>query len=1373
MASESRDDKSEIPTTVNNEKYIRDLFENLQISYIDENGHGLTGNKIQIKKVEEESKKINIEIQSESISKPKSVSSDPSTSVLSEQDEKNGTSFGNKYIKLINMTGGTPNLSVDGFIQIIIKNNTNLTSVDRFFINKKTEELINIETQIMGIQGFEDKYKDKYSLDIKPLMYRLHRNVLYLYLRKINPTQSENLNTFLKLTGDKLQKFNEIIKEALERKEDKTQSVLQSLDEKDIKKIIDQIKYDTPETAELITKKVKNLLEQYVYNEPSAESKKNNIETAVKVYDAANNLNSISNPEQREPLTIPFMNGGADPTSKDILNEISFVYKLYSFYNNDIIIRIFAITSNEAIFKQFIIDINNIDTNKSLNSIDFMTVLKFFFIDTTNFKEIVNLLNDTEYKECIERDGKIYNKIEGKDNINIIFNYKLLKLMIKSDALIQSTLIYSKLITLTNLLINNYTSIHKFYNNITSKPDFIQKLDNAYQIFVDNSKKVYSYIKIRSETTNNPRYKYIVDKTKTNVGDYSGYLYLSYINVDGKVGFNPPGKYSMQEANRNLDAKQISFGDEDEKKKLLNKVTRKEYYYFGQFDGIYVSEEPKKIATDLIPLLNKLLDGEDVCVIGYGQSGSGKTSSLIYLNDTKTNIKKDGILIELCNKLHSNYKKVEMKMKNIYLWHNNANITNMNNIKINDYYHHSVKYKGTETINFYYDNAWYYFDDRSLLPLQRRTLGNIINAMFDLREVEPTPNNPDSSRSHVIVCLTFISTEDKKCNLIICDLAGVENVFNCDDINEIKNFDEKYSVSKLYHMGPGDITGKNTIKLDKYLCDQQEGTNGREKNTTNNENQKPLQKSDVKIYNQKLEEIKEIINDQINFKGGDPPKCDEEIKFDTSNCQRKLQYMDTSFNDINKYIEFIKTKKKEIKNELNKFLIDNNVNIKFVKYIIEQGDKILLYFKEGKKDGNIDDITESSESQDVFENKFEYEIQSLLTIFNKVINDLDNGTINKNEEVIAINKLLSNYKIITPIKKNGQVTTETKPTNIKNINIQHINIVNVINNTITYIKNIGNEEGRKLQNAAKKNREKELLELQVIEVTNFNKKYKLLKGISVLIKSYADLMSSSIKKEKTDEYMKLNCELDRIIKLQYNCILRKNEGYTINASLKKLREDIQKTIRSSLKNNTFYEKNIFPYCRNINLDDNIYDMFYKKKEDVNGDVGVLYDVIQQFSIVMDNITFMVFTVLNFTNDGIVNNPPNPPYINLNNIIYYTKIKYNKEKLFIHLNALKIELSKFDFYKDFHELDNLDEIIESGRENITINSLKIIEYINNNNAATLIGSLESTEILQNTTYNKLVCSYNKDLDNKLIRFRGAKLNTGSKNYDNIIKLNNKL
>jgi hypothetical protein len=65
---------------------------------------------------------------------------------------------------------------------------------------------------------------------------------------------------------------------------------------------------------------------------------------------------------------------------------------------------------------------------------------------------------------------------------------------------------------------------------------------------------------------------------------------------------------------------------------------------------------------------------------------------------------------------------------------------------------------------------------------------------------------------------------------------------------------------------------------------------------------------------------------------------------------------------------------------------------------------------------------------------------------------------------------------------------------------------------------------------------------------------------------------------------------------------------------------------------------------------------------------------------MNNLSFVVFTVLNLTDTGKVNNPPNPPYINLNNIIYYSNINYDIQNLTAHVKALSKEVSKYNFYK---------------------------------------------------------------------------------------------
>lgn len=97
----------------------------------------------------------------------------------------------------------------------------------------------------------------------------------------------------------------------------------------------------------------------------------------------------------------------------------------------------------------------------------------------------------------------------------------------------------------------------------------------------------------------------------------------------------------------------------------------------------------------------------------------------------------------------------------------------------------------------------------------------------------------------------------------------------------------------------------------------------------------------------------------------------------------------------------------------------------------------------------------------------------------------------------------------------------------------------------------------------------------------------------------------------------------------------------------------------------------------------------------------------------------------------------------------------------------LKTKKYNFYNNNDNLKNLFKKIEGEQfENYIINSNydKLIEItkellliIQSNNPSTLIGSLESTDILQNTVYNKLTCSYNKNLNSNLNKINGFEQN----------------
>jgi hypothetical protein len=136
-----------------------------------------------------------------------------------------------------------------------------------------------------------------------------------------------------------------------------------------------------------------------------------------------------------------------------------------------------------------------------------------------------------------------------------------------------------------------------------------------------------------------------------------------------------------------------------------------------------------------------------------------------------------------------------------------------------------------------------------------------------------------------------------------------------------------------------------------------------------------------------------------------------------------------------------------------------------------------------------------------------------------------------------------------------------------------------------------------------------------------------------------------------------------------------------------------------------YYKSMMPYIKNkMPLIDN-YSQFIPNNVQTNGtNFGILIEMMKKnFDLDPNNIMFSVFTIINLSNYQKVNNPPNPPYINVNNLKIYSKIreKYNDEnirnKIKQELEKLQLTLKTYDFYKNdtmlqIIDIDKTDKII---------------------------------------------------------------------------------
>jgi hypothetical protein len=270
-------------------------------------------------------------------------------------------------------------------------------------------------------------------------------------------------------------------------------------------------------------------------------------------------------------------------------------------------------------------------------------------------------------------------------------------------------------------------------------------------------------------------------------------------------------------------------------------------------DSVKYKEMAINVFTKLKPKLDKK---EDICVVGYGQSGSGKTSTLIYLSYPNVNydeneknkppgmkdpiklyprIEVEGIIPKMFTlpELSENISKITLSGANIYIKHK-GNFKSMKDIGISDYYPkmfiENMDFKLTSLVGGTLV-LWQYDDNASpsrfpkMNETRRYTLGQVINFLFEEpqnRELEPSTNNENSSRSHVVICLKLQWKSGEESKFIICDLAGVENKFKCTNFNEILKFESQYWKSKKFQKPEDPKKPQMRFKLDYLNCAQQD-----------------------------------------------------------------------------------------------------------------------------------------------------------------------------------------------------------------------------------------------------------------------------------------------------------------------------------------------------------------------------------------------------------------------------------------------------------------------------------------------------------------------------------------------------------------------
>jgi hypothetical protein len=533
------------------------------------------------------------------------------------------------------------------------------------------------------------------------------------------------------------------------------------------------------------------------------------------------------------------------------------------------------------------------------------------------------------------------------------------------------------------------------------------------------------------------------------------------------------------------------------------------------------------------------------------------------------------------------------------------------------------------------------WNNKQLDIIDQKEITSIVLMAFELREIEPTPNNRESSRSHVIVDLHLKTTDtDAGQHIIVCDLAGVENKFNCENIEELKKFITKYSESNKYR--------DRQIEFDRLMCDDSSKTKPK----------KLLQEynSGVELINQynanyllfnDIYSISDKVTTNRSQEGGSSCVASSNLMW---NCNKGFKYDNIhQFNNeifiqkIGSYHEFLNTKLKLIENFNNKI---EKVGAQINKALItETGiNDIIQFYRSNVPESNRD------------------KTKNLINDLLGMVNIWTTSSYNKINYYNVIN-----YDVYDNLFRNfTDATTDLSP----------IKFILILANVIY------------------------------------------------------------------EEYKIWMCEYITYLKIKFNCKLRVNEGYLINKTLDEMRVDVKKLILKTTKIDDklplFFDKDILPYCRNLSADENNYNLFYPSADEQSDDTtGKIIETFSELGVNKDKLNFVILTVVNINSD--TNNPPNPPFININDV-YISKVRNSSKSLDLFKNLLKKTL-KYNFYKNNVVLKDINT--EVNRETITTERLnelidKAIQEINTNNSATLIGSLASTDVLQNMTFDKIPC-----------------------------------
>jgi len=371
------------------------------------------------------------------------------------------------------------------------------------------------------------------------------------------------------------------------------------------------------------------------------------------------------------------------------------------------------------------------------------------------------------------------------------------------------------------------------YNN-TKKPLYVSNTENVdIAVFKDKEKQIKLFGLTAVPKTNEYRYTYF-EKPLTNPQNVQGgNLHVKYKRNTFRGGATQ------------------SEPSEQSKPSVSDTTTYNNTYVFGRFNKIFtpIYTNSQMTTTILSKIEKHMTVGKPIFMIGYGASGAGKTSSLIYYKKGIDSNSQNGVLMHICNEIYGKhgYNTINVYTEEFYIANTGGDRDDYDRITdemLNNPTVKRVPADKDKTMIFKYDTGkkGFYLDKnnddlhlphihqyrfqtgenhpsykeyfvKNRLPEDKSaptidytkntthtftkgsaTLGEVLLHVIDTdRFVKATTNNPNSSRSHVLVYLSMtksgvMTDTENPINIIVGDFAGVENKFNCGDPSVIDAF---------------------------------------------------------------------------------------------------------------------------------------------------------------------------------------------------------------------------------------------------------------------------------------------------------------------------------------------------------------------------------------------------------------------------------------------------------------------------------------------------------------------------------------------------------------------------------------------------------